>query len=585
MGFWSDLGDAASSVASTVGDTVEGAVDAVVDTVEDGVDTVIDTVQDGIEAGTEWVCKNDGSVGCGAVNIFGGALDGLLEGGQSILDDLFDIQRAGAGVLGSLLRLDLVGALKGLGSLGLEGLSLGVKGLRFVLGGYIAGGIVKHFRRSSLMRFVEELLEERFEDDPEGLSLAREETGLDGGRFGFRLPAQHRVFVMDSDDVELWRMHRDGVIDLYAMAGLLSFSSFPLISTAHPNTVVKLVGPDGTDRAMPVNRLVLSRHISSEGRLWRLRVYAMSRQVVAKRLDTASQKLKEIGVILQWNDGERFAWFRDYTRQEITEDEYNFDTSGLEPLLEQPEYDRAPGVNCQLLALGGFELRGSSGKNGRAGARNIQECLSPIPLTDQSNCVTQTELQQDRTDLCCNTIQSCRSSGVIYKDAYPTQFFQYILPHEIGHYLGLCHCGHDGFQNVMWRPDKLDWINLGNLSYYWEDEPHFSLEDGKNAWRFIVDQMASCLTGASRPVITTSPVLEARVGRLYNYAAQATDTRNPSWCLVSGPEGLTINANTGLVDWTPEAVGNFPVQIQAINAAGPVTQAYTINVTDRPVID
>ena len=42
----------------------------------------------------------------------------------------------------------------------------------------------------------------------------------------------------------------------------------------------------------------------------------------------------------------------------------------------------------------------------------------------------------------------------------------------------------------------LDW---GLVSYYWEKEPHFSLDDGRNAWRFIVDQMEACLTGTSEP--------------------------------------------------------------------------------------
>lgn len=36
----------------------------------------------------------------------------------------------------------------------------------------------------------------------------------------------------------------------------------------------------------------------------------------------------------------------------------------------------------------------------------------------------------------------------------------------------------------------------GLFSFYWESEPRFTLEDGRNAWRFIVDQLRPCLTGA-----------------------------------------------------------------------------------------
>jgi hypothetical protein len=39
------------------------------------------------------------------------------------------------------------------------------------------------------------------------------------------------------------------------------------------------------------------------------------------------------------------------------------------------------------------------------------------------------------------------------------------------------------------------------VSYYWESEPHFTLEDGKNAWRFIVDQLPTCIGAKEGPVV------------------------------------------------------------------------------------
>jgi hypothetical protein len=44
---------------------------------------------------------------------------------------------------------------------------------------------------------------------------------------------------------------------------------------------------------------------------------------------------------------------------------------------------------------------------------------------------------------------------------------------------------------------KQGWLDWGSLSFYWNSEPHFSLEDAKNTWRFIVDQLTPCLTGHS----------------------------------------------------------------------------------------
>ena len=474
MGFFSDVGNAISSAASAVGDAVEGAANAVVDAVEGAADAVIDTVQDGIGAASEWLCKNAGVVGCVVGSLVGGVLDGFLQGVQELLDDYFDVVRDVVGLVGSILRLDLPGLIKGLGELVIDVVGFVIDIGRFVTGGYVVGGVVKHAKRSRLIRFVDGLVDERFGDDPERLAEVRDRVGLEGGRFGLRLPAEHRVLALDSADVDLWRLHEEEVLDLYAMAGLLSFDSFAL-GASHPNTVVTSVGDDGTDNWWPVTRWTIAKYLESRGESRRLRVYAVSERAAEERMEVASRKLDEIGVVVEW-DGER-------TTQAVTEAEYDFDSNGLSTLLARPEFDRPRGVNCDLVALCGFELDSF----GRVAARVIRECES-FP----DDCAT-----PGRTDRCCNTIDRGRSSGVVYRDVYPAYVFQYVLPHEIGHYLGLCHCGHDGFQNVMFRPDVHDFLDVGLLSFYWDSEPHFSLEDGRNAWRFVVDQMTPCLTGES----------------------------------------------------------------------------------------
>jgi hypothetical protein len=487
MGWFSDAVDAVSSAASAVGDAVEDTVDAVVDTVEDAVDTVVDGAQSGLQAAAEWVCKEDGDVGCAVGNVLGGLIDGALQGIQDLLHDAFDIVRDLGGIVGSILRLDLPGLLHDLGALVIDVLDLVVDGVRFALGGYFVGGIVRYFKRSMLREFVDELVHERFGDDPAELATIRDAVGLsDERRFGFRLPSEHRVFVLDSDTVPLWQMHRDEEIDLYAMAHLLSFDSFA-IGAAHPNTVVKTVGSDGSDNLFPITRWAISHHLESQGAEYRLRVYSMDRRTVASKLEAASRKLEEIGVILEWNDGDDYSWFRSYTRQEVTRAEYDFNTLGIESLLGRPEFRRPAGINCNLLGVAGFKLDNL----GRVAGRDILEC-DDFP----DDCAT-----PDRSDRCCITVRPRRSSGVIYQDAYPSDIFSYVLPHEIGHYLGLCHCGHDGFQHVMYTSKSLDFFDWGLVSYYWESEPHFTLEDGKNAWRFIVDQLPTCIGAKEGPVV------------------------------------------------------------------------------------
>ena len=493
MGFWSDVGNAVASGASAVGDFVEDAVDAVVDTAEDVVDTVIDTVQSGVQWGADWLCANAGDVGCFVGNVVGGLIDGALEGVQDILHDAFDIIRDVGGLVGSLLRLDLPAFVKGLGTLVLDILDLIVDVGRFLIGGYLVGGIVRYFKRSMLREFVEKLVNDTFSGNVR--DTVRRRIGLDGSkRFGFRLPSIHRVFVLDSRDVQLWQLHQNGDLDLYALAHLLSFDSFA-IGAPNPTTVVKSVDGDGNDNLWPVSRWTISKYLESQGRDVRLRVYAMSRQAIAGKLNTASRKLEELAVILEWNDGEDYSWFRDYSRQFVTGAEYDFVTAGLEWLLTRPEFGRAADVNCELLALAGFELD----RLGIVAGRDIVECDDFPPDCPVPN----------RSDRCCNTIDRRARSGTIYRDSFPTDIFAYVLPHEIGHYLGLCHCGHDGFQNVMYTKADgagLSFFDWGMLHFYWQSEPNFSLEDGKNAWRFIVAQMRTCI-GAPDVL----PILQRRI--------------------------------------------------------------------------
>jgi hypothetical protein len=71
------------------------------------------------------------------------------------------------------------------------------------------------------------------------------------------------------------------------------------------------------------------------------------------------------------------------------------------------------------------------------------------------------------------------------------------------------------------------------------------------------------------PVITTTAPTEATEGTEYSYDADATDVDSTTltWSISSAPTGMTIDANTGEVSWTP-----------AEGSAGDVT--YTVTVSD-----
>src|ERR1039458_10453053 len=66
----------------------------------------------------------------------------------------------------------------------------------------------------------------------------------------------------------------------------------------------------------------------------------------------------------------------------------------------------------------------------------------------------------------------------------------------------------------------------------------------------------------------------------YTYQVTATDPQNKplKFRLPQGPAGMTINTNTGLVQWTPTNTGSFFLQVAADGVGGSFYQGYTLTV-------
>ena len=217
----------------------------------------------------------------------------------------------------------------------------------------------------------------------------------------------------------------------------------------------------------------------------------MDRQAVAERLDVAVAKCQKLGIRLSWNYSTAFNSGM-FPVHEITNiNEYNFSIARQGVfLIEHGLRAGNRSEECIVLALGAFHL--NSTQFGRTAGRSISEGADANP------CAT-----PGRDDGCCSTIPAPRTpltgSNVIHRDFWPAYVFRYVLIHEMGHYLGLCHFGHNGFQNIMYTADPEAHLNLfdwGMFEFYYESEPEFTLSDGMNVWRFIIDQLPCCLDDA-----------------------------------------------------------------------------------------
>lgn len=83
------------------------------------------------------------------------------------------------------------------------------------------------------------------------------------------------------------------------------------------------------------------------------------------------------------------------------------------------------------------------------------------------------------------------------------------------------------------------------------------------------------------PEFTSQPKTEAVPGRPYAYQATATDPDGDavSFSLLSGPNGMAVNANTGIVTWSPQAsdLGNQDILLQVSDGHGGIAvQHYTL---------
>ncbi len=101
---------------------------------------------------------------------------------------------------------------------------------------------------------------------------------------------------------------------------------------------------------------------------------------------------------------------------------------------------------------------------------------------------------------------------------------------------------------------------------------------------FGYDKMADVWFGALKsllsPLITSEPITSVTVSQLYSYDVNASGYPEPTYALTTCPNGMTIDHNTGLIEWLPVVAGDFNVTVEASNGQPPDTnQSFVITVS------
>ena len=139
------------------------------------------------------------------------------------------------------------------------------------------------------------------------------------------------------------------------------------------------------------------------------------------------------------------------------------------------------------------------------------------------------------------------------------------------------------------EPLNIGWLNLSAGFYYSGTVDEVAIYSRALEQAEIVDHYNSgagtnyCQFGATAPLITSTPVLDAVVQQPYIYDVNASGYPVPTFALTQNPSGMTIDPNSGLIEWTPTVSGDYDVTVEATNTEGSDTQSFTIHVGVMPI--
>jgi hypothetical protein len=162
-----------------------------------------------------------------------------------------------------------------------------------------------------------------------------------------------------------------------------------------------------------------------------------------------------------------------------------------------------PGQDATPLAIGIFGYE--DGKNGLATGRDIKRtptnAVTCPPASTDDACVTVITrtasdfgtLDSDGDGIDDLTPDDPCGCGCTWRDTYPPYFSRLVLAHELGHYFGLAHAGHEGVHNIMFSRVENAILGSGSWRLWLHGDPGFVEEDVEHAWRFIVKKMPHVL--------------------------------------------------------------------------------------------
>ncbi|MFC1677389.1 GDSL-type esterase/lipase family protein [Planctomycetota bacterium] len=125
--------------------------------------------------------------------------------------------------------------------------------------------------------------------------------------------------------------------------------------------------------------------------------------------------------------------------------------------------------------------------------------------------------------------------------------------------------------------DDIIIVDMENALTY-PDDLADTLHPNNSGYNKMANVWYDALIDYFTPVITSTAVTSGIIGVLYVYDVNAVGYPDPNYTLIEHPPGMTIDTNTGLIEWIPASANDFNVTVEARNNIADTNQSFTITV-------
>ncbi|MBA6440962.1 hypothetical protein [Streptomyces sp. GMR22] len=369
------------------------------------------------------------------------------------------------------------------------GLTLGVMRFgRIALGGEIVAYFIDEANDASIRSHVRGLLERKYSG--ETLDQIKAAISLHHGPFRLQLHGTAYRTVIDSQASSatdpkvpnLIALHESGAIDLRELCGFTFPQGFFYRKryTTQKQEDVIAGGGGGGKFENPLTEDELEEYITSRGKHGpHFLAFPMSEDDLDTKLDTAAEKGRELWLKFSFDKATVPITKPEHIVQpggSATQDNFLAEVIGRARKSQMPKDPVAARFElCHPVVVGIFRYMAYD-LHGLTSVFGPRDC-EPTP--------------ED-------------TSGVTFTDNFPDSIWKYVVVHELGHYVGLCHT--DGVDRIMYSAKEKSWTANGAIwrtlfwSPYRSGEPDFTLAEAKQAWTYIVENFApTCLGAAPTP--------------------------------------------------------------------------------------